>query len=225
MIAMKRKSKEKTAGGFTLTELLVTMTILGLVMAGLTSFYYQSTVMMFTSDQKLKINADVRNITNELTDNARDANHFTMYDDFYDSFRTQAPYADWRKRDGESGDVLVLIYYGDDPNPLDTVPPPIVKLIGYYRSIDNQAENTGPVRRFDYNVPVAQQLLKVEQLVPDSTQESTFSQVIELSRGLADGKLFYNFRDRSIMVNGQIYHGNDAKRVTDTYNFTISPRG
>jgi len=49
--------------------------------------------------------------------------------------------------------------------------------------------------------------------------------VIELSRGLADERLFYNFWGRSVMVNGQIHHGNDAKRVTETYNFTISPRG
>ena len=222
---MKRTSNEKTAGGFSLPELLITMTVVGFLMTGLTSFFYQSSVMLFTSDQKLKINADVRNLTSELTDNARDANHFTMYNSFYDAFRTQVPYEDWRLRDGDAGDLLVLIFYGADPNPMDSTPAPIVRIIGYYRSIDNQTENTGPVRKFDKAITGASQLLNVEQLVPDVTQESSFEQVIELSRGLANGCLFYNFRDRSIMVNGQILHGNVAKRVTDTYNFTISPRG
>lgn len=222
---MKNTIKYPERGGFTLAEMMVTLAVLGLVMAGMTAFYRQTTLMMFTSDQKLKINADVRNITNELTDNARDANHFTIYNSFYDDFRTQAPHEDWRLHDGESGDVLVLIFYGPDPNPMDSTPPPIVRVIGYYRSIENQTENTGPVRKFDVTITGANQLLKIEQLVPDATQESSFRQVIELSKGLANGRLFYNFRDRSIMINGQIFHGNDAKRVTDTYNFTISPRG
>ena len=34
------------------------------------------------------------------------------------------------------GVILVLIYYCHDPNPLDTVSPPIEKLIGYNRHID-----------------------------------------------------------------------------------------
>ena len=65
----------------------------------------------------------------------------------------------------------------------------------------------------------------IESLIPAISTVGTHETIVELSEGLADGKLFYNFRERSIMVNGQIYHGNDYKRVTDTYNFTISPRG
>ena len=48
---------------------------------------------------------------------------------------------------------------------------------------------------------------------------------MELARGLANESLFSNLRDLTIIVNGEIVHGNNAKRVTDTYNFTISPRG
>ncbi len=218
----ERKSNRQ---GFTLVELLITLSIMGLVMTGLMLFYRDSTIMLFTSDQKLKINADIRTLTNEMTDVARNANHFTIYDSFAGDFRTTTPYEDWRLHDGESGDVLVLIFYGVDPSPLDNIPAPIIRLVGYYRSIDNPSENTGPVRKFDVAIPSTQQTQPVETLVPTEAQASTFTQVIELSRGLANGKLFYNFRDRSIMVNGQIYHGNDAKRVNDTYNFTISPRG
>ncbi len=214
----------------TLPELLITMTVMGLVMLGLTRFYMDSTLLMFTTGGKLRINANIRELTNEMTDNARDANHFTLYEDFYGTFRHPPvgnTYEDYRKHDGESGDLLVLIFYGTDPNPADTTPAPIVRLVGYYRSIDETAEttNTGPVRKFDMTVPASSQNLKVEQLIPSVSFEPIFQEVIELSRGLANGRLFYNFRDRSIMVNGQIYHGNVAKRVTDTYNFTISPRG
>ena len=225
---MNTTLQAQTRRAFTLPELMIVTLVLSLLMAGLVGFINQSSKMMFTSDAKLRINADIRNITNEMTDNARDANHFTVYDSFYDDFRNPpqgVAHESYRIRDGQSGDLLVLIFYGTDPNPADNVPPSIEKLVGYYRSIHDVASNSGPVRKFTRNVPVAEQSLKVEQIVPAIAQENTFTQVIELSRGLANGKLFYNFRDRSIMINGQIYHGNAAKRVTDTYNFTISPRG
>ena len=51
------------------------------------------------------------------------------------------------------------------------------------------------------------------------------SHMLELAKGLANERLFYNYRDHSIVVNGQILHGNAARSVTNTYNFTISPRG
>ncbi len=73
--------------GFTLAEILITMTIFAMVMAGVSSFFFQTNTMLFANTQKLLINRDIRGITNEMTDNARSANHFTMYDSFYDDFR------------------------------------------------------------------------------------------------------------------------------------------
>jgi hypothetical protein len=51
-----------------------------------------------------------------------------------------------------------------------------------------------------------------------------------MSKGLANGRLFYNIRSKSVMVNGQIIHRGGLgktryERATNTYNFTISPRG
>ncbi len=217
-----------TRAGLTLTELLITLTIFGMVMAGIGSFFLQTNKMLFTSTAKLQINRDIRAVTNEMTDNARNANHFTLYDSFYDDFRNPtAPTtgADYRQRDAESGDCAVFIFYGTDPAPWDTTPPPIVRLVGYYRSIDNVPDNTGPIRKFDIAIPVADQNDTVEDLIPAISTVGTHRTIVAMSEGLANQRLFYNFRERSIMVNGQIYHGNDAKRVTDTYNFTISPRG
>ncbi len=217
-----------TRAGFTLTELLITLTIFGMVMADIGSFFLQTNKMLFTNTAKLQINRDIRAVTNEMTDNARNANHFTLYDSFYDDFRNPtAPTtgADFRQRDAESGDCAVFIFYGTDPAPWDTTPPPIVRLVGYYRSIDNIPDNTGPIRKFDIAIPLANQNDTVEDLIPAISTVGTHRTIVEMSEGLANQRLFYNFRERSIMVNGQIYHGNDAKRVTDTYNFTISPRG
>lgn len=226
---MKQNNSNYTErAGFTLTELLIALTIFGMVMAGISSFFFTTNKMLFTNSAKLQINRDIRAITNEMTDNARNANHFTLYDSFYDSFRNPtAPTtgADYRQRDAEAGDLVVFIFYGVDSAPWDTTPPPIERLIGYYRSIDDPATNTGPIRKFDINIAVADQNDSVEDLIPAISTVGDHKTIIELSKGLANERLFYNFRERSIMINGQIYHGNDAKRVTDTYNFTISPRG
>ncbi|MCH8473795.1 MAG: type II secretion system GspH family protein [Opitutales bacterium] len=49
---------------------------------------------------------------------------------------------------------------------------------------------------------------------------------LELSRGLAEGVLFYNFQDQSVIVRGEIIHrGNRQQRASNTYNFTVTPRG
>jgi prepilin-type N-terminal cleavage/methylation domain-containing protein len=226
---MKQNNCNNTVrAGFTLTELMITLTIFGMVMAGIGSFFFQTNLMLFTNTAKLQINSDIRSITNEMTDNARNANHFTLYDSFYDDFRNPtAPTtgADYRQRDAEAGDLVVFIFYGVDAAPWDTTPPPIERLVGYYRSIDDPGANTGPIRKFDIAILVADQNDQVEELIPAISTVATHETVVELSEGLANGRLFYNFRERSVMVNGQIYHGNDAKRVTGTYNFTISPRG
>ncbi|MCH2156975.1 MAG: hypothetical protein MK080_13380, partial [Opitutales bacterium] len=51
------------------------------------------------------------------------------------------------------------------------------------------------------------------------------SEIVTLARGLAGNFLFFNERDETVIVNGQIVHGNVARQVTDTYNFAVSPRG
>ncbi|MBC2594560.1 type II secretion system protein [Ruficoccus amylovorans] len=261
---------------FTLTEMMVTVGVIGLLMAGLMTFYQDSLVTMFESEKKSLINMDMRSITEEMTKEARNANHFVMYESFNQDFRNVPadaqqsdeyfydpngwstdylsgdasdagvpaenvdsdfdPASYFRKRDGESGDFLLLITYGDDLSPYDTgtgtrypddvdYTKPVVKLVGYFRSVENASAQTGPVRKFTVYPTGSNRFKPIEELIPRPELASTFPVVIELSKGLANQRLFYNFRDTSIMVNGQIIHGSNAKRVTDTYNFTISPRG
>ena len=262
---------------FTLVEAMISLSIACLLMAGLLSFYQDSTVVMYDSEKKSMINSDMRDITNEMTVEARNANHFVMYESFSHDFRSVPtdvtqdddyyydpngwdssflssgstseagvpdsnvdsdfdPLSYYRKRDGESGDFLLLITYGDDLSPYDTngttVYPddvdyskPITKLVGYYRIVEDSANQTGPVRKFTVYPTGSDRYKSVEELIPSSSTAGTHPIVIELSKGLANQRLFYNYHDSSIMVNGQIIHGTSAKRITDTYNFTISPRG
>lgn len=222
--------------GFTLVEIMFAMSILALVMTGIMTFLVDSVRTTFITEQKLNINGDIRDVTNKLADEAREANYFTLYTSFYPQYEVEPmgdfrepatgyAAADYRQRRGNSGDFLLLVYTGIDPNPDDLEPAPIEKIIGYFRDGGTVDSEQAPVRRFEVEVPKADQYEELETLIPSSTLSILHPEVINLVTGLADGNLFYNIQNRSVLVNGKIIHGNDAKQVTGTYNFTVSPRG
>lgn len=69
----------------------------------------------------------------------------------------------------------------------------------------------------------------IEALLPPATSTwanySQFAITLHNVSGLTGGYCFYNYENRSVIVRSKILHGNLAKRVTNTYNFTITPRG
>ena len=70
----------------------------------------------------------------------------------------------------------------------------------------------------------------VESLLPAASQinasSSAFATVVLNNlQGLSQNLNFVNYQGRSVLVRSRILHGNQAKRVTNTYNFTVSPRG
>jgi type II secretory pathway component PulJ len=211
--------------GFTLLEAVVSMLILSIALGMIIMFFVETTTSSFVSEEKNKINNDIRTLTNEMATHARQANYFLLYSSFQTADRKDVTS---RLFSGKSGDFLVLVYQGDrDPTVSITAPRPTERIIGYYRAPSNPKDpsSMGPVRRFIIDIPAAKQYNSIESLLPPASQIDAYSEVVELSQGLADQRLFYNFWDRSVMINGKIIHGVDAKRVTDTYNFTISPRG
>jgi len=225
---MKSRAHQKDRRAYTLAEILITMAVVGFLFAGLLPFFLQSSTAFFVTEQKLKVNNDIRKFTSEMADHAREANHYIVYPSFAAADRNAE---DDRQRDGESGDLMVLIF---DDTPVGTAPlisRPIRRVVGYYRASSDPFDATGegPVRKFDSDLdswgitfPID---TAVENVIPSVAQVANFKRVIELSRGLANQRLFYNFHNRSIMVKGEILHGNAIKRVSNTYNFTISPRG
>jgi hypothetical protein len=69
-----------------------------------------------------------------------------------------------------------------------------------------------------------------------TTNQSTNPIVVQLAQALAVGTsntegLFYDFKDRSVMVRGQIIETGSGsatdvnRRAVNTYNFAVSPRG
>ena len=207
-------------GGFTLVEVLIAASVSAVLTIGLLGFYLTTYKIGFVNQERNRINANMRALTADLVQDGRQSNYFILYKSTKNADRDNEK--DWQL-DGKSGDLLVFVYtehLADNA----FADPRIAKWVAYYRmDVDGDA-GLSPVRRMErsYDPPSTSPL---EALLPDEASFAQADEVVELSLGLADGRLFYNFWGRSVMVNGQIYHGNAAKRVTETYNFTISPRG
>lgn len=218
--------------GFTLLEVAITTGLFSMLSVGVTSFLLQCLNTYQYDTGKLLVNRDIRSFTSEMTENASYANYFMIFPSFTERTQTvevgdsESGYvtvtADAAVNDGLSGDFLLLVF--SDPDDSAN----IVKLVGYYRSPANPSDpaSEGPVRRFERSFVGGVTGANIWDLLPETNTADDNPEVVELSQGLADGKLFYNFRDRSVMVKGKIFHdGNLMRRATNTYNFTVSPRG
>jgi len=227
-----RLPRRSATRGYTLTEILVAMTLGLLFTTAAVNLFMQSLNIYHYDTGKLLVNRDIRRFTNEMTDNATFANYFLIFRSFDERTRTEEVEdpetgdtidvtVEDSVNDGESGDFLVLVYQDPDDSSR------ISRLVGYFRSPDDPDDpnSDGPVRRFDITLSPSSNA-PIWTLFPAVNTANTHPEVIELSRGLADGKLFYNFYDRSVMVKGQIFHqGSLGRQATNTYNFTVSPRG
>lgn len=220
---------------FTLVEIMVATTIAGLAVVGTTRFFIMAPNTYSYETGKLLVNRDIRTFTAEMTENATYANYLRIYPSYSNLTRTVSTLVNALDpdlgyttaitgnsvNDGVSGDCLVLVYK-DAANDRK-----IARLIIYFRSPDNpnDANSTGPVRRIDLAITPSS-LLPVDQLIPTISNPAIYPEVVPISRGLSNGKLFYNFYDRSIILKGEIIHaGSKIRRATNTYNFTVSPRG
>lgn len=236
-----RQFSRGPVSGLTLLEIMIVTTILGFISMMSLGFFTESIKATFTSEQKNLVNRDIRRLTAELSEAAREANFVILYRSFASDDRNSI--GD-RLLAGNAGDFLIFGFQDvPDLSVSLNAPQPIIRLTGYYRAPTNPSNpsSMGPVRKFDTDLDFdyaadGEALLAPENpLDPPSPEEilatlypkSTLSdnpEVVAMSEGLANNRLFYNFGRGTIMVNGKIIHGVEAKRITDTYNFTISTR-
>lgn len=148
----------------------------------------------------------------------------------------------------------MFVFYGTPVTGAAINVRPISELVGYFREpyqsnqlyldpITGASVSLEPVHRFDLsvangtlaanqylesaNVPTGGTTTTLEALLPANTATviASFPIVVQLANGLADGCLFHDFWGKSVMINGQIVQGSNYVSASDTYNFTISPRG
>lgn len=218
------KPYSKFSKGFTLTEVLIAMAILSMTIAIATSLFMDCFNMTFISDKKNKINADIRSVTREMSDIARQANKALIFKSI--KLADRDSYEEDRLGDTSTGDALVLYFRGAPSNPQDLSDRPTDRIVIYYRWVENENDdNVGPIKKFDKTISGADRYKSDVALIPSVDEIQKKSKiVVAFSEGLADQKLFYNINNKAFMVNGKIIHGNQAKQISDTYNFTISTR-
>lgn len=255
--------------GYTLTEIMIVMTIFGLVMAGVLPFFIMNLKSQFVGEQKLLINGDIRKVTNQMVENAREANTFVIYQSFTEQARWDGPtikrdltnngsvdFYD-RLQNGASGDFAVLVFYSDpyfsslyyDGNPNNNPPitnGTVTRMIGYWVAPNRVYPGEYAIYSFDTDkykggsatwttswgatFPVGlSSTVTFETLLPPATtayaNAAEFPILINNLNGLSNNYTFFNYQNKSIITRAKILHGNQAKRVTNTYNFTITPRG
>lgn len=195
MIRQKGGKTGKRTEGFTLTEVVVALSLTVTLSAAGYMFFLHNLGTSYMTAGKLQVSNDIRKFTSELTYEARNASYFRLYRSYAD--------VDQVLRDGGSGDMIVL-YYVDEEGEVE-------RSIGYFRAAQEGA--AGPVRKFDSDVQEYD-----PTTLPALRDSDTYPMVIELARGLADGRLFYNVYDRSILIRGEIVHpGNLRKEATNTW--------
>lgn len=216
-------ASRRSLRALTLVEIIVVLAISGLVLGGLFSFFLQGLNIYHYDSGKLLVNRDMREFTAEIADNATYANYFLVYPSFTERTVTVGSVtSDNEVYSGQSGNMLVLVYL----DPADSAK--ICRIVGYYRD-PNETGGEAPVRKFDRAISPSV-TADVWTLLPATTTAQTNTEVIELSKNVGTQKLFYNFYDRSVMVKCEIIHrtgtgANRYERATNTYNFTVSPRG
>lgn len=256
-----RVRRNSRRSGFTLVEIMIATSIFALVSVGITRVLIQVLSMYSYDTGKLLVNRDLRKFTSEMTENATYANYFRIYPSYTSISRTVDAYTDPNDpnqgypeavapnfvADGESGDLLLLVY----KNPLDDVK--ISRIIYYYRvpgasdpaqEAGKRVFNRGPVRKYEWTPPddAATQIDNLLHEIPNPDVHPIVLQSVGVMSptlvqvaGSNPPKyqswgLFYNFFERSIILKGELIQtGSQLNKkntsATNTYNFTVSPRG
>ena len=221
-ILLQKKTK---LHAFTLVELMFAIVILGVVGIGLTSLMIGSAKSMRWSINKSLITNDFRQFTLQASQDALNASHAYLYP----SFNTNDCDDPGDRRGLRlSGDCLVLV--STEPSPTINSQRFYRRIVIYNRAADaseNDIEGNPVFRReITFLNPTIPTTTPIETVL--AAQRSNFEDpetVLELSRGLSENQLFLRAANETFIINGEIIHGQNAQRITNTYNLTISTRG
>ena len=220
---------------FTLVEIMVVTALFGFVLAATAAMFFESTSIGLGISSRVTLNDEMRNLSDELSDQAREANEFRIYESFFTSgspanFRSPGPGlgpTEYILGPGEEGSLCVLVSYG--PLPLGAgaaVRPPVERLVGYFLDESDNVNGFRPLRRFVVDVPVADQNREVEELIPAEGNLAASRIIAERVAGMTNAQIFHNLGNRAISVNAQFSNEERrGRRENRIYSTTISPRG
>ena len=250
----------------TLMEIMVATAIMGFVTLALVQFNYVLARNAFDSRETIEVAEKIRTFTSNLSRDGRSSRRILLYAGMpqtADDLGSEQRLADGetgdlvvfihvrpeRIQDAVVGSaqrfylsrIVVFARVPDDPNDPLSLGPVIRYEIREGRHFSGNPDDLDEnIIRDDTATNVIGEFL-AEMLIPGHPQSrltapASRTEVVELSRGLANGNLFRNFRDNSIVVNGEIVAGNFRREngqmivqgnrfVNNTYNFTITRQG
>lgn len=235
--------------GFTLVELLIAMTVGGMLLAGVMSFYIQNLKGMYAADQRIKLAGQINRFSNELIVQASRSNQFVLFKsaaaadfdgtnsapDSGDSDRQNIVSIDEGDPLHPAGDFVVFVHY-EIPKPTSQTAHRISRVEGYFLNTTT-AGGTGQVRKVVIDLSGAPSTDSVEKILTDHwATTAVFSNYFPLVRGLAlpeviDGtavsgtpspRLFYMSATRNVIITGQIFSSNKNTNTNDWKTYTNS---
>jgi prepilin-type N-terminal cleavage/methylation domain-containing protein len=239
----------KTIRGFTLSELLIGMTVSAMMLLGVMTFYIQSLKSMYASDQRIKLAGQINRFSNELIVQASRSNQFVLFKsaapadfdgtnsapDSGDSDRQIIASIDDEDPVHPAGDFVVFVYY-EIPKPTAQTKHRINRLEGYFLNTAT-AGSTGPVRKVVIDLSAAPSTASIESILTSKWNTTAkFTTYFPLVRGLAvpeviDGavpgttpapRLFYMSASRNVIITGQIFSSSKNVNTTDWRTYTNS---
>lgn len=254
------QTRGKYQSGFTLAEVMVALAVVSFVAVGLIQFNILLSRNAFDSRETVEVAQKIRSFTTNLSRDGRMARQIMLYEGMPSSVNDL--HRSQRLADDQTGDLVVFLHVSPEPinEARERLPQRFYfeRLIAYARVPDpTDSEGRGPVIRFEvtashladsdvevWDNPGNNLIAEIlaEMLIPDDATTNHLSiparsgEIVELARGLANNNLFRNYRDNSIVVNGEIVAGNFRREdgrivvrgnrfVNNTYNFTITRQG
>jgi type II secretory pathway component PulJ len=204
-------------------ELLVALSIFGMVMGALITFSRSSTRVIYESTLRLDLDRDLRLSAQRILADVNTADAFYLYRSFKSSDRGAVNGSQRLGSDG-SGDFLLLVY--SEPQPLTTSNVYVTRLVGYFRKADTASERGG-IHRFQ--IDYADQTVRadsnpVESLLAGYTYDGDYPRLIPAATGGYTNGMFYNFRGKTVMISADLYRGASYRNSTEVLRLSASPR-
>jgi prepilin-type N-terminal cleavage/methylation domain-containing protein len=239
--------------GFTLTELLVAMALMGMISVVVLAFYIQSLQGGNATDQQIRLAGKMRSFMNELIFTGSRSHELILYksadaadrtvtdddDDGIPDSRLRVTNEDTETVSDDlcpTGDFAVFVYY-ELPKPASSSQYRIKRIVGYY--VDEAAADGPALTRITIDLESSPSTLPVETILANQWASAPRMVIagritpLALADTAADGdapNLFYRRANQSMAVCGQMLASASGKDTADrrsytrTFYFTVTVR-
>lgn len=173
---LKRKDQ-----GFTLVEIMVSMSIFVAVLGMILSFYTQSYATLFKTEAALNANASTRTFLAHLLNHGRSADSFAVYDHAKANL-TESDRVDTH----DAGDFIAFA-----ETELTATGTEYTNIIGY-NVVPRAGDSYFDIEIFDYSVPSGDQAKPFDEIVSQAFKVSQKRTVFTFVKRIGDNGMFVN---------------------------------